>query len=416
MYENERDSRKKLSLSTLIAIFSLILTFLLGLAFAAGYIFLHKDYQRKTAELEIRYQEQLSTISASYEEQLSSVQNMIKNTETVDPSLAELTLNQTSAAITTIAKSAKPSVVCITVTVPPSKIPGGFFTYDTETVVSTGSGVIYSSDGYILTNRHVIENAQIYSDAYITITLDDGTELNATLIAADNQTDIAVIRAQVSENVLLSPANFGNSDQLNIGEMVIAIGNPLGIEYANSVTVGFVSGLNRQVSSENGVETMIQTDAAINPGNSGGALLNSAGQVIGINTAKIASTDVEGIGFAIPIDTALKIAEDLIEHGYVKDRPAIGISDGMEITSTMARRYNLPEGFYIASIVSGSAAEQAGLRQGDVLLSFDGQSVSTLAEIEAIKKLHKVGDTVPLVYYRGGHEYTAKLTLTEDKG
>jgi serine protease Do len=161
---------------------------------------------------------------------------------------------------------------------------------------------------------------------------------------------------------------------------------------------------------------MIQTDAAVNPGNSGGALVDASGKVIGVVSAKIASTEVEGIGFAIPIDDAIQIINNLKEYGYVKDRPATGIAEGTEITESMSRRYNLPQGFYITQITEGSAAQTAGLKKYDIILSFDGKAVTTLNEIEAIKKEHKVGDSVKITYYRSGKTLETTLTLTEDKG
>ena len=260
----------------------------------------------------------------------------------------------------------------------------------------------------------IIYPGDVPSNAFITILLDDGTELEATLIAADKQTDLALLK--VESDSPLPTIEIGSSGNLLVGQTAIAIGNPLGVEYANSVTVGIVSGLNRQVTGENGVSTMIQTDAAVNPGNSGGALVDASGKLIGVVSAKISSTDVEGIGFAIPIDDALTILNSLKEYGYVKGRPATGIASGTEITPYLARRYRLPEGLYVNEITPNSAAENAGLQPYDIILSVEGQEVTTLDQIEAIKKEHEVGDSLKITFYRSGKTYETTLTLTEDKG
>ena len=296
------------------------------------------------------------------------------------------------------------SIVCINVTIPPQTVKYGFWQYQTDASGSSGSGIVYTADGYIITNQHVVEHAQEYSDAYITVIFDDGTQAEATLIAADKQTDLALIK--VNTDKALTPATYGTSADLVVGQTAVAIGNPLGYTYANSVTLGIISGLNRQVSGENGVSTMIQTDA----------LVDGEGRVIGVVSAKISSTEVEGIGFAIPIDDALKIIASLKQYGYVKDRPGTGIAAGTEITVSMSRRYNLPRGFYVTEIAPGSAAALAGLKMYDIILTFDGVQVTTLDEIEAIKKKHKVGDKVQVQYYRNGSTSTTSLTLTEDKG
>lgn len=370
-------------------------------------------FTKKTQAISDRYEAKIADLEEKY---IASERNTSSEHTQLTTNLNEavITIDRNSLAISTVVAKVRPSVVCISVTVPPQTVQYGFMQYQTESSASTGSGIIYSADGYIITNQHVIENAQTHSNAYITVLFDDGTQTEAELIAADAQTDLALIK--VSDRTDLPAAEFGTSSTLTVGETALAIGNPLGVEYANSVTMGIISGLDRKVSGENGVSTMIQTDAAVNPGNSGGALVNAQGKVIGVVSAKIASTEVEGIGFAIPIDDALQIIESLKNYGYVKDRPATGIAGGTEVTAQLSRRYNLPTGFYITEITKGSAAEEAGLQLYDVILTFDGKEVTTLEQIEELKKNHKVGDKIEVTYSRNRRVSTAVLTLTEDKG
>lgn len=397
--------KKPRSGAMVVAVISLILSIILLIALSKTISYFKEENLRLAEE---------------YEQKLKSLENGgLQNPSDVseeDLQQAQIVIDENSYALSTVVSAVRPSVVCVSVTVPSQTIDYGFTHYQTEAATSTGSGIIWSTDGYIITNQHVIEYAQQYDSAYITILFDDGTEAEAKLIAADSQTDLALIKVETQTS--LPAVTIGSSSDLVVGETAIAIGNPLGIEYANSVTVGIVSGLNRQVSGENGVSTMIQTDAAVNPGNSGGALVDAAGKVIGVVSAKISSTEVEGIGFAIPIDDAIKIITSLKDYGYVKDRPATGIAEGTEITASLARRYRLPQGFYVTQITSGSGAELAGIQKYDIILTFDGKEISTLNEIEAIKKNHKVGDTISITYYqyRTGKTIETTLTLTEDKG
>ncbi|MDD4689920.1 MAG: trypsin-like peptidase domain-containing protein [Eubacteriales bacterium] len=257
--------------------------------------------------------------------------------------------------------------------------------FGTQVAEGSGSGIIISEDGYIVTNQHVIENASA-----INVILSTGKEYSAVLVGQDVSTDLAVIKIEEKN---LPTAEFGYSSELQVGELAIAIGNPLGQEFAGSVTVGVISALNRTVSVENRSYTLIQTDAAINSGNSGGALVNSFGQVVGINSLKVSSA--EGLGFAIPIDFAKPIIDDLIDNGHVKGRPVIGVSL-REVDASMSQQYNVPEGLYVVAVTEFGAAEKAGLIQGDVIITADGQKVSTVAELNAIKNKKSVGDTVIL--------------------
>ncbi len=397
---------KKRSPAMVLATISLFLSVAMMLALAGTIVYISKQSDRYFADNQDPTKQENRDGTSGLQDT-----NRISSQELQQ---AEITIDENSYALSTIVSAVRPSVVCVCVTVPSQTIDYGFSYYETEASTSTGSGIIWTADGYIITNQHVIEYAQEYDTAYITVLFDDGTEADATLIAADSQTDLALIK--VETDTALSAVTIGSSANLLVGETAIAIGNPLGIEYANSVTVGIVSGLNRQVSGENGVSTMIQTDAAVNPGNSGGALVDAAGEVIGIVSAKIASTEVEGIGFAIPIDDAISIITNLKEYGYVKGRPATGIAAGTEITASMSRRYRLPQGLYVTEITKGSGAEVAGIQKYDIILSLDGIPVTTLDQIEEIKKQHKVGDTITVSYYRSGKTKETSLTLTEDKG
>jgi len=258
-----------------------------------------------------------------------------------------------------------------------------------------GSGIIFDNNQqgiFVVTNQHVIDGAR-----EIGVDLGQDKLYPAQVVGADAQTDIAVIRIDAGEisqelSEKIKPAVFGDSDQLQVGEIAIAIGNPLG--YNNTVTVGVVSALDRDLMRSSNSTSLIQTDAAINPGNSGGALVNGRGQVIGINTAKISDTSVEGIGFAIPINEALPIMEDLIDHGAVQ-RPYIGIS-GRTIDEELSEIYDLPLGVIITQIDPAGPASEAGMVVGDVIIALEGRLVKTIEELIEIKNQYQVGDTLEI--------------------
>lgn len=307
-----------------------------------------------------------------------------------------------------VAEKVLPSVVGITVNYQTSSIFGG-----KSNSSATGSGIIISEDGYIVTNNHVISTES--SSSYYTITEATGIEVNiyndtesytATVVGTDAYTDLAVLKI---EKTGLTPAVIGNSDKVKVGEFVMAVGNPLGMDY--SVTSGIVSALNREVEVEGTFYETIQTDAAINSGNSGGALVNANGELIGINTVKISGAGVEGIGFAIPISSATNIIDQLIEHKEVK-RPYIGIS-GSAVDPNITKRYNIPEGIYVEEVQKDSAAEKAGLQQGDIITKIEGKEVSSINELNKIKYTYNIGDTVKLTIYRDGEESELDVTLTE---
>ena len=275
-----------------------------------------------------------------------------------------------------------------------------------EQEAGSGSGIIISSDGYIVTNSHVIEGASA-----IYVVLNNGENYSARVVGMDTKTDIAVIKIDAKN---LAKAELGKSSDLKVGELAVAIGNPLGLEFQGSVTAGVISALDRSMEVDGRKYTLVQTDAAINPGNSGGPLVNKYGYVIGINTVKISSSATEGMGFAIPIDIALPIIEELIEKGYVSGRPQIGI-EIMNITEAMSMQYNVPVGVYVVNVVFGSAAEKAGIKSGDIIIKADGISVSTAEMLNDVKDKYKVGDTLTLTIVREGITIDVDVNLGEER-
>ena len=271
----------------------------------------------------------------------------------------------------------------------------------------TGSGVIMTEDGTILTNAHVVSGAQS-----ITVRVMDGTEYEATLLGMDEKTDLAVIKIDATG---LTPAEFGDSSSIVQGEIAVAIGNPLGLAFEGSVTQGIISAVSREIEVDGRTMTYIQTDAAINPGNSGGALVNGSGQVIGINSVKVSSSDVEGLGFAIPISVALPIAEQLTTYGYVTGRPSIGIG-GEDVTDYMVYYYRIPRGVLVGLVTPDSGAEAGGVEVGDVIVGLNGVSVSSMDELTNEKDKFSPGDTVTLTVYRSGEYVELDVVLGESTG
>jgi len=319
---------------------------------------------------------------------------------------------QAGSTVTAIAKKAGPSIVGIRMTVSGTRT--NYFGF-TNSSVSEGSGIIISKDGYIMTNYHVVSGADpkqgTASRTILEVFLPDGREAKATFRGGDEKTDLAVIKIDMKN---LPVAELGDSSKLEVGELAVAIGNPLGMEFAGSVTVGVISALNRSIQINGRTMNVIQTDAAINEGNSGGALLNSQGKVIGINSAKIAASGVEGLGFAIPINDAWPVVEQLIKYGYVRGRPYIGIS-GKEITSIYASYYGIPKGIYVTDVIAGSAAEKAGIRRGDIIVAMAGKTVETVQDLDKIKESYKPGDTVTVTVDRNGKKVNLSLTFGEEK-
>ncbi|MBQ7410263.1 MAG: trypsin-like peptidase domain-containing protein [Clostridia bacterium] len=324
-----------------------------------------------------------------------------------DTSTNLINISDYSDTSVSVAEKVLPSVVGITVTYQISSFFGG-----SSTGEATGSGIIVSEDGYIVTNNHVINSdaSSSYSIAEATgIKVNiygDSQSYEATIVGTDVYTDLAVLKI---EKTGLSPVTIGDSNSVKVGEFVMAVGNPLGMDY--SVTSGIVSAVDREIESEGSTYTAIQTDAAINSGNSGGALVNSKGELIGINTMKFAGTGIEGIGFAIPISSATGIIDQLIEYQTVK-RPYIGIV-GSSVDSATAKRYNLPEGIYVESVEENSPASLAGLQQADIITKIEDQEVKSVNELNKIKYTYNIGDTVKLTVYRNGETLDLNIVLAE---
>lgn len=275
-----------------------------------------------------------------------------------------------------------------------------------------GSGIIISKDGYIVTNQHVIDGA-----TNISVVTSDGTTYEAELVGEDTQTDLAVLKINTTDE--LTPAEFGDSSDLQVTDQVLAIGNPGGMQFNSSVTIGYVSALNRPVTnSETGfMVNCIQTDAAINPGNSGGALVDSNGLVVGINSSKIAATDYEGMGFAIPSSIAQPIVSDLIEYGYVKDRPMLGIT-GIYLDRMQASYFGFSQGFCVGSLGTENA-KASGLQMYDVITAIDDTQITSSGTIAAYIANKKPGDKVTLTVDRsltGEKDVKIELILSENSG
>lgn len=276
---------------------------------------------------------------------------------------------------------------------------------------SQGTGIVLSKDGYVVTNSHVIGDSREKYKVRVMTT--DGTTYEALVIGYDSRTDLAVLK--VDSNNLV-PATFCDSDKVFVGQDVIAVGNPGGMDFQNSLTKGIISAKDRELSLSSQV-SYLQTDAAINPGNSGGPLCNMQGQVIGINTAKISSSSYEGMGFAIPTQTAKQVVDDLIKQGYVSGRVRIGIT-GQPVTSTMAQYYGLPSGILISEIASDGPCSGTEIKVQDVLTAIDGENVKNFSEIYKILATHEAGDKVELTLYDTETQdyYTVKVTLAPDEG
>lgn len=298
-------------------------------------------------------------------------------------------------SVSQIAKKVTPSVVGVL-----SQIRDSFGQ------TATGSGIVMSEDGYIITNNHVIQGA-----SSIKVVLNDGNQYTAKVVGADAKTDLAVLKIDAKG---LTYAEFGNSDALEVGELAVAIGNPAGLELQGTVTSGIISAINRDITVEDRVMTLIQTDASINPGNSGGPLVNKYGQVIGVNTIKLGVSYYEGIGFAIPSNTFKPIIDELIANGYVKGRPMIGIT-GRDIDEQTASAYEVPMGVYIQFVDPGSDSYAQGLKGGDIIVAINDQKITNMAELNKIKDKHKAGESIKLTIYRDGKNLTVSIKLSEQK-
>jgi serine protease Do len=280
-----------------------------------------------------------------------------------------------------------------------------------SSTASSGSGMIISEDGYILTNNHVVEDAQT-----LTVTMTSGEEYDATIIGTDSENDVALIKIDATG---LPTVSIGDSDSIQVGEQLCAIGNPLG-ELTNTLTVGYVSALDREINENGTPINMFQTDCAINSGNSGGPIFDMNGNVVGITTAKYSSSaysssaSIEGIGFCIPINDAMSIVDDLMQYGYVRGRVSMGITC-QAISSTVTQYYNLPTGIYVNSVTEGSAAENAGLQQGDIICALDGEDVTSVTDLKTMLKSYSPGDTATLTVYKSETRTTEDVEITFDE-
>ena len=342
----------------------------------------------------------------------------------------ELASGTNAMSISDIVKKVAPSVVGVQATF---KMPNNYnYNYgfgmfgngnsgngdNSGSMTGVGTGIIMREDGYIVTNAHVIYDSEYGCGEATAVEIrmsDEETTYDAKVVAYDIETDLAVLKV---DQTGLTAAEFGDSDQCQVGDAVVAIGNPLGLELQNTVTCGIISALNRKVTINDKTMTLIQTDTAINNGNSGGPLINSSGQVIGINSAKMSSSvsssgaTIEGIGFAIPMTEAREIVDDLINYGYVTGRPQLGISC-QDVSEAVSQAYNLPIGAYVISVTDGCAAAEAGLQVGDVITAINDNKIETTEELNNYKNEYNAGDTVTLTIVRNGQEQKVSVVLQE---
>ena len=351
------------------------------------------------------------SIESSSESRKDSSTSAPDVTSTIGKGVSIEDYSNTSVAV---ANKVLPSVVGITVTYSVNSPYYSYYGMSGGTSTATGSGVIITNDGYILTNNHVVASSssssyyQVSKATKITVTLyNDETEYEAKIIGTDEQTDLAVLKIEKDG---LTAAELGDSSSIKVGEFAMAIGNPLNMP--STVTTGIISATNRTITSDNVKYKVIQTDAAINSGNSGGALINGEGKVIGINTLKLSGSGIEGIGFAIPINDTVSIYKDLIENGKVS-RPYIGVS-GRDVDEDTAKRNNLKQaGVYVVNVEEFSAAEKAGIQKGDLIVEFDGTKITTMDELNDQKNKHSIGDEVKIKVYRNDEEKELSITLGE---
>ncbi|MCG8540401.1 MAG: trypsin-like peptidase domain-containing protein [Clostridia bacterium] len=334
----------------------------------------------------------------------------LDETRVMDSPLAErINYYDTSSPITRIAEEVGPSIVAIT-----SKVQVRDWFNNQYFQEGQGSGVIFEVNDknvMIVTNEHVINRA-----SEVIVTLYDNKKVPATIVGIDPETDLAVLKVDrkdipkgISNKIVA--ARLGDSDRLKVGETAIAIGNPMG--YNNTVTAGVISALNRQIELPDKTLGVVQTDAAINPGNSGGALVNINGEVIGINTVKIADTKVEGIGFAIPINSAKPIINELVENGSVS-RPYLGIL-GKDIDESTSELYELPIGVFIADVVEDSAAYFAGIQKGDIIIEFEGEKIYSMEQLSQLIKNKEIGDSIQIKVIRNGKEKKELKAILQEK-
>lgn len=374
---NDFGYKKEKKFSLLVVILASVIAAIIGAASSFGIIFLN---------------------NAKYDKNESS-NNNLNNTK------VNINIDETAESVVeAVAQKVTPSVVGIRTTTSVMNFFGG-----NQEATGEGSGVIYSSNGYIITNYHVIADAiSNKSSSKISVytgTLDD-TPYDAEVIGYNISSDLAVLKIQ-AEN--LTAIEIHNSDDLKVGQYVITVGNPGGLEFMDSVTYGVISGLDRVVSSDSTVK-LIQTDAAINPGNSGGALVNVKGQLVGINSSKIVSEEFEGMGFAIESNDVKKICDNIIANKNTQES-YIGISISEKYTAEVLKFYGFPSGAVISSVADNSPAQDAGLKRGDIITEFNNKTISDYLILEALINECKPGDQVKIKIYRNGRYYSTKITI-----
>ncbi len=362
-----------------------------------GAVIADRRTDQKLGELE-------QSINSNVEEQIASVSSKISSLQIASSSPAATGGGLNGAQIFDMAKD---QVVGITTEVTYQN----FFGMTSSSALS-GSGFIISEDGYIMTNYHVIETAYA-NNLDVTVMTYDGTKYTASIVGFENGNDIAVLKIDATG---LNPVTFGDSDLITMGETVYAVGNPLG-ELAYSMSTGTISGLDREIVTEESVVgiNMFQIDAAVNHGNSGGPVYNSHGEVIGIVTAKSGAMNAEGLGFAIPVNDAKSIADDLMTKGYVTGKAYMGVRLDERYNSMYAQYYNMPLGAYVYSVDPDSAAEKAGLQAGDIITKIGDTEIVSYTELKAAVRDYSAGDETEIVLYRAGESVTVTITFDEAK-
>lgn len=324
------------------------------------------------------------------------------STQTASGDYTTLATGSGEMSVAEVAAKTADSVVEITT----ESVTNGYTWLQQYVTAGAGSGVILTEDGYIVTNNHVIEDA-----SKITVRLHDGNTYQATLIGTDSKTDVALLKIDATG---LTPATLGDSDSLVVGETAVAVGNPLG-ELGGTVTNGIISALDREISLEGETMTLLQTNAAINPGNSGGGLFNGNGELIGLVVAKSSGTDVEGLGFAIPVNVVKEVVQQLRDNGYVTGRPLLGVSLIDVTTMQDMMRYQVTRGGVYVYQVTGESAAKAGLLAGDCITSINGQEVTTSDEVKAIVEQSNVGDQLKMTIVRGTETMELTVEVGEEK-
>ena len=384
----------------LIAVLLIAVIVLCGIVGTLGFMNIRLIAQRQQSPSDLTFHNSSNPTTAA-EDALSSIPSVPLQDETVEllptPEAPENIPQQAGLSLQEIYSKTIDSVVSISCTL--------------EDGSASGTGVVLTQTGYIVTNSHVVEDATA-----ISVLLTDGRTLTARIVGTDPISDLAVLWVDAED---LTPAQFGDSSSLRVGDVAVAIGDPLGIELRGTMTDGIISAINRNVTTGGRTLTLIQTNAALNSGNSGGPLLNSYGQVIGINTMKIGaftdSAGVEGLGFAIPSTTVKQIVDQLIAQGYVSGRPALGFTY-RETSITERQFYRIPSGLLVTEILEGSDAAKKGLAVGDILIKLEGTDTPDQASLETVLYSHQPGDTLEAIIYRSGKYYRVPLTLGEATG